>query len=232
VLTRRDLASIILLNVRLNYLLSGFNQGDPVGQSIGKRQTREDILEFSVSLFAEFGYDGVSMRDVAAVCGLTPAALYYHFPHKEALYLEVVAHAFREKSAALLNNLKDSDSPWVQLENFITNLAHQTAMDEIFMRLMQWVKLDSEETRQQKLATHVFKDLFLAVHTLVAKLDSRYDPYMLSMSIISLVLHPSEGRKIRKFMPGYRPEHDQPDVLARHVIDLLRMGLFQHRTSG
>ncbi|KGO33011.1 TetR family transcriptional regulator [Desulfobulbus sp. Tol-SR] len=200
-------------------------------QFIGKGGKREEIMELSVPLFAVFGYDGVSMRDVAAVCGLTPAALYYHFSHKEDLYLEVVAHAFREKSAALLIKLKDSDSPWVQLENFITNLAHLAAKDEDFLRLMQWVRLDSEEMRQQKLVTHVFKDLFLAVHALVAKLNSRYDPYMLSMSIIHLVLIPFEGKKIRKFMPGYRPEHDQPDVLARHVIDLLRMGLFEYRTS-
>jgi AcrR family transcriptional regulator len=209
-----------------------FNQGDSMGQFIGKSGTREEILESSVSLFAEFGYDGVSMRDVGAVCGLTPAALYYHFPDKEHLYLEVVAHAFREKSAVLLINLKDSDSPWERLENFITNLARLAATDVVFLRLIQWVRLDCEEVRQQKLAVHVLKDIFLAVHDLVAKLNSRFDPYMLSMSIISLVLLPSEGRKIRKFMPGYRTEHDQPDVLARHVIDLLRMGLFEHRTAG
>jgi AcrR family transcriptional regulator len=203
-----------------------------MAQLIGKRGTREENQELSVPVFAEFGYEDVSMRDVAAVCGLTPAALYYHFPAKENLYIEVVAHAFREKSVVLLNNLKGSDSPLVQLENFITNLAHLAVTDEVFVRLIQWVKLDSEEVRQRKLATHVFKDLFLAVHALVAKLDSRYDPYMLSISIISLVFLPTEGRRIRKFMPGYRPELDQPDVLAKHVIDLLRMGLFEHRTSG
>jgi AcrR family transcriptional regulator len=203
-----------------------------MGQFIGKSGTREEILESSVSLFAEFGYDGVSMRDVGAVCGLTPAALYYHFPDKEHLYLEVVAHAFREKSAVLLINLKDSDSPWERLENFITNLARLAATDVVFLRLIQWVRLDCEEVRQQKLAVHVLKDIFLAVHDLVAKLNSRFDPYMLSMSIISLVFLPAEGGKIRKFMPGYGPELDQPDVLAKHVIDLLRMGLFEHRTAG
>jgi len=132
----------------------------------------------------------------------------------------------------LLINLKDSDSPWERLENFITNLARLAATDVVFLRLIQWVRLDCEEVRQKKLAVHVLKDIFLAVHDLVAKLNSRFDPYMLSMSIISLVLLPAEGRKIRQFMPGYRPELDQPDVLAKHVIDLLRMGLFEHRTAG
>lgn len=203
-----------------------------MGQDTGKRRTREEILELSVPLFAEFGYYDVSMRDVAAACGLTPAAIYYHFSDKDHLYLEVVAHEFREKSAALLIDLNDSDAPWVRLEKFVTNLAHLAAKDEVFLRLIQWVRLDSEEKRQQKLATHVLKDLFLVVHGLVTGLNCRCDPYLLSMSIVSLVLIPFEGRQIRKFMPGYRSEHDQPDVLARHVMSLLRLGACQHHPAG
>jgi AcrR family transcriptional regulator len=43
------------------------------------RHTREEILGLSVPLFATRGFDGVSMRDIAAAVGVTPAALYYHF---------------------------------------------------------------------------------------------------------------------------------------------------------
>jgi TetR/AcrR family transcriptional regulator len=194
-------------------------------QSLTKRKTKKDILDLSGSLFAQFGYDGVSMRDVAAVTGITPAALYYHFPDKEHLYLEVVAHEFREKSAELTIALNDTNSPWMRLERFITNLAHLVATDENFLRLMQWVKLDSDEVRQHKLAEHVFKDIFVAVRDLAAELDSRYDAYMLAMSVIGMVLFTFEAGELRKLMPGHRPEHDYPDVLAQHVIDLLHTGL-------
>jgi TetR/AcrR family transcriptional regulator len=190
-----------------------------------KRKTKEDILELSGSLFAQFGYDGVSMRDVASATGITPAALYYHFPDKEHLYLEVVAHEFREKSAELTIALNDTNSPWMRLERFIRNLTHLVATDENFLRLMQWVKLDSNEVRQHKLAEHVFKDLFIAVRDLVAELDSRYDAYMLAMSVIGMVLFFFEAGQLRKLMPGHRPEHDNPEVVAKHVINLLRTGL-------
>lgn len=194
-------------------------------QTITKRKTKKDILELSVSLFSQFGYDGVSMRDVAAATGITPAALYYHFPNKEHLYLDVVAHEFKEKSADITIVLNDTGSPWVRLERFITNLAHLAATDENFLRLMQWVRLDSDEVRQHKLAEHVFKDLFVAIRDLVVELDSRYDAYMLAMSVIGMVLFSFEAGPLRKLMPGHRPEHDTPITLAKHVIDLLRMGL-------
>ena len=190
-----------------------------------KSKTKQNILELSGALFATFGYDGVSMRDVAAATGITPAGLYYYFPDKEHLYLEAVEHEFKEKTAKLVIVLNSISSPWVRLELFITNLAHLSAKDGNFLRLMQWVRLDSDEVRQQKLAEHVFKDLFVAIRDLVAKLDSRYDAHMLAMSIFGMVAFSFEAGLLRKLMPGHHPEHDNPEMVAEHVIELLRTGL-------
>ena len=49
----------------------------------------ETICREASRLFAERGADAVSMRDVADACGITVAALYYHFSSKEDLYEEV-----------------------------------------------------------------------------------------------------------------------------------------------
>ncbi|MFH0784866.1 MAG: TetR/AcrR family transcriptional regulator [Pseudomonadota bacterium] len=190
-----------------------------------KRKTRDEILALSVPLFAEHGYDGVSMRDVAGVAGVSPAALYYHFPDKEHLYFDVVAHECREKAAALKTDADNPASPWEQIEKFINNLTRLAATDEDFMRLMQWVRLDCDEIRRQKLAEHVFRDLFVDVYDLAAKLNTRFDAHMLAMSIVGLVLFSLESRKISKFMPGHRPEQDDPAVLSQHVIELLQLGL-------
>ena len=189
-----------------------------------KKKTREEILEISVPLFANGGYDGVSMRDVAAAIGLTTAALYYHFTDKEQLYLDVMAHEFREKPSELTTILKGSEPPWVRLEKFIVEFTNLVAADKNFLRLIQWLRLESDEARHQKLAEYVFKDIFVSIHDLVAELDSRYDAHMLAMSIIALMSFPFESTT-RKFMPGYQPEQDKPSVVAKYVIDLLRTGL-------
>jgi AcrR family transcriptional regulator len=191
-------------------------------QTIPKRKTREEILELSVPLFAWYGYDGVSMRDMADAVGLTPAALYYHFPDKEHLYLDVVAYAFREKSASMTEILDGPGSPLERLERFVADAARLMAADKNFQRLMQWVNLDSNEVRQHKLAEHVFRDVFVAVHSLAADLNSRHDAHMLAISIFGLVFFPYEVGIARQFMPGHRPQQDNPGVLARHVIGLLR----------
>lgn len=196
-----------------------------MNQPNSKRKTREEIIDLAVPLFAKRGYDGVSMRDVAAAIGLTPAALYYHFPDKEHLYFDAVEHDFKGKSGVLITALNSPEPAWARLETFIAELAHLVATDKNFLRLMQWVLLDSDEARQHKLLVHVFRDLFGAVHDLAAELDARHDAHMLAMTIIGLVFFPFIAGATRKFMPGHRPEQDKPAVLARHVIELLRTSL-------
>lgn len=52
--------------------------------------TRDRILDAAEALFAERGFDGASMRDVAAGAGLNAASLYNHFASKQALYEAVL----------------------------------------------------------------------------------------------------------------------------------------------
>jgi Transcriptional regulator len=50
---------------------------------------RERILQTATVQFLERGYDGVSMREIAEACGITKAALYYHFTGKAELLAEI-----------------------------------------------------------------------------------------------------------------------------------------------
>jgi AcrR family transcriptional regulator len=45
--------------------------------------TRGEILDTAMRLFAEQGYDKTSLREIAEAVGVTKAALYYHFRTKE-----------------------------------------------------------------------------------------------------------------------------------------------------
>lgn len=193
-------------------------------QGEGRKKSREEILELSVELFAERGYDRVSMREVATAVGFTPAAIYHHFKDKEELYLEVMAHEFKKKRGELTLELRGREEPWFRLEQFIAHFAQRLASDHNFLRLIQWLRLDRNEARHQKLAAYVFHDIITALQSLAAELDNGYDPLLLAMSIIALVSFPFESTT-RKFMPGYRPEQECPTVVAKHVITLLRNGL-------
>lgn len=66
-----------------------------------RTDTRERILEVAARLFSERGFAGTSIRDIADALGVTKAALYYHFPSKDAILGELVAQPLAAVRAVL-----------------------------------------------------------------------------------------------------------------------------------
>jgi TetR/AcrR family transcriptional regulator len=57
----------------------------------GAEETRREIVLHAARLFSRRGYASVSVDDIAAAAGVTPATLYYHFRGKGDLFAESVA---------------------------------------------------------------------------------------------------------------------------------------------
>jgi AcrR family transcriptional regulator len=59
------------------------------------------ILDAARKVFESEGLDGASLRAIAAAAGYTPAALYFHFDSKEAIYAEVLRNSLANLAAAI-----------------------------------------------------------------------------------------------------------------------------------
>jgi AcrR family transcriptional regulator len=65
------------------------------------QRTRQAILDAALDLFAEKGFFGASLRDVAAVVGVRESALYNYFPGKDALFDALIVTDHEEKTGRL-----------------------------------------------------------------------------------------------------------------------------------
>jgi len=194
-------------------------------KGIARNKVHEEILRLSIPLFAETGFNGVSMRDLALAVGLTPAALYYHFPSKERLYLDAVGYAFREVTGILKSAVETAHTPLEQLESIVSVSTKMLARNKPLVRLIQWVKLDCDRHRLQKLGTTALDELFVTTHQLVSQLGSDYNASLLAISITSMVVFPAEVIDTCRFLPGYEFQNEDPAVLSKHVVRLLCQGL-------
>ncbi|MGN1171476.1 MAG: TetR/AcrR family transcriptional regulator [Lachnospiraceae bacterium] len=55
-----------------------------------KERTREWILEASYSLFAKYGFNRITMKDVCEATGLSRGGLYSHFPGTKEIFEEIL----------------------------------------------------------------------------------------------------------------------------------------------
>lgn len=78
-------------------------------------QRREQLLEVGRSVFAERGYDGASIEEIAAEAGVSKPVVYEHFGGKEGLYAVVVDREVSRLLEAILATL-DASHPRELLE--------------------------------------------------------------------------------------------------------------------
>ena len=69
------------------------------------------ILAAARKVFEAEGLDGASLRAIAAAAGYTPAALYFHFDSKEAIYAEVLRASLANLGAAVGRAILRSKTP-------------------------------------------------------------------------------------------------------------------------
>jgi AcrR family transcriptional regulator len=84
-------------------------------------ETRERLLDVAAHLFAERGFDNVTVRDICQQAHANVAAINYHFGGKSGLYDEVLRRAIRimQSTTDEIRKAGENKSPEVQLETSI-----------------------------------------------------------------------------------------------------------------
>ncbi|HTQ45275.1 MAG TPA: TetR/AcrR family transcriptional regulator [Polyangiaceae bacterium] len=104
---------------------------------------KEEILDVATRHFAERGYEGTSMNDVAEAVGVRKASLFYHFETKEALY-EAVIDRLIATIATPLGAAYEAEGTWeerlVNAADTVTSVlaAHPYAARLLLREAMDW----------------------------------------------------------------------------------------------
>jgi AcrR family transcriptional regulator len=125
------------------------NGGVSTGQApltpggVGQRQ---HILDTALSLMAQRGVDGTSMRDLAAATGLNVASLYHYFPSKHDLLVAVLAERGFLDDVEITSPTPGERDSRTLLSDLLNELLQSMLEVEDFIRLMLGEVMRSDET--------------------------------------------------------------------------------------
>ena len=91
-----------------------------------EKNTKERILEEALKLFAQSGYMGESMNDIATNLGVTKAALYKHYKSKQ----EILDSIVEKMNQMDKEGVKKYDMPEGNMEEVVKGY-QETAIDKI-----------------------------------------------------------------------------------------------------
>jgi AcrR family transcriptional regulator len=76
----------------------------PTRRALAKQQTRIKVLAAARRLFSEQGYEGATIRDIAAAAGMSTGAVFANFTDKSDLFREIMA----DDMEALMGAMRDA----------------------------------------------------------------------------------------------------------------------------
>lgn len=91
----------------------------------GKAATRERILEAAAQVFADSGYHGASVDDIATASGGSKGGIYFHFPGKREIFFALV-NRFADRLLADANTSIASQTSGVEQAGAVIEATLQT----------------------------------------------------------------------------------------------------------
>ena len=96
---------------------------EPIAVKRHENEATERILHAATSVFADVGFAGARVDEIAKRADMNKALIYYHIGSKETLYGEVIVAMLREAETRIMQEMSNTHSPEERLRQYIRSLA-------------------------------------------------------------------------------------------------------------
>ncbi|GAK56801.1 transcriptional regulator, TetR family [Candidatus Vecturithrix granuli] len=86
------------------------------------QETIRNILDTAAQIFAEVGFAGARVDEIARRANVNKAAIYYHIGSKEALYAQVLQEIFSDLSERIVQHVQEAQMPEEKLRVYIRQI--------------------------------------------------------------------------------------------------------------
>jgi TetR/AcrR family transcriptional regulator len=190
----------------------------------------ERILVTAETLFAEHGFDAVSMNAIAEAAGVSKANVFHHFNTKNDLYIAVLRNACRDSTQHLDDLGNDGSALPARLTQFAHSHLENLLEHAQVARLMLRELLSDNPRHGQELAEKVFGEKFsrfvaiLRAGQQAGELRADIDPAMVATVLLGANVFFFESRAVLQHFPDVTFTQ-QPERYSTMLAELLLHGI-------
>jgi len=190
------------------------------------------ILEAAEMLFAERGFDAVSMSAIARLANTSKPNIYHHFKNKNELYLAVMKTAVK-RSSMLLDELEDAPGTFSQhLSDFsagqLNNILTHNRSTQFILR----ETLSGGTQRGQEITKHVVGEVFNRLVAMVHQgqqeneFRNDVDPALAAFMVVAANMFFFQATPILKHIPEAHFT-DDAETFSNGIMNILFNGVLQ-----
>lgn len=194
--------------------------------------TRDRVLQVAQALFAERGYRGTSLRDIAKRIGIKAPSLLHHFPSKQLLYLAVLDKMFESLEDAANAIAWGRENRQERMRQAVGNAIDFIARHPDFVRIM-WKEMADESGVGRQVVKRRLPPLFsIAVNFIFrgqrdGEFRAEVDPLHFMWSLNSITIgYFTTAAMLRRLWGMNLLEPAMIERRKREVIDMVERTLF------
>jgi AcrR family transcriptional regulator len=186
---------------------------------------KERLLAAAEEIFADYGYEGASVRAICSRAGVNVAGVNYHFGDKERLYIEAVkrAHLCSAKDMPIENLASPGTPPVARLEGFIRGMVasmHTPARPSAMKLIMR--EMADPGKAAGTVVDEFIRPLAFHLREILRELLPHLDEHRLLMtgfSVIAQCLYYRQNRPLSELIfSKAEMEALTVDMVADHVV--------------
>jgi AcrR family transcriptional regulator len=187
-----------------------------VAATEAKRQSNrwQALLDSAATKFAEQGYHATTIRELAAATAMTPGAIYFHVPNKQALLLAVYEEGVQRILDRIEGAVRERIAAWDRLESAVAahleSILDASAYARVIIRILPGdvPEISPELTKLRDRYEARFRALFAEID-----LPADRDPKLARLFVLGAI----------NWTPvWYRPRGLSIPELARELLAPLR----------
>src|ERR1700687_1069495 len=200
--------------------------------------TRDRVLVVAQALFAERGYRGTSLRDIAKRIGIKAPSLLHHFPSKQQLYLAVLDKMFESLEDAANAIAWGRESRQERMRQAVGNAIDFIASHPDFVRIM-WKEMADESGIGRQVLKRRLPPLFSTAVNFIfrgqrdGEFRTEVDPLHFMWSLNSITIgYFTTAAMVSRLWNMNLLQQAMIERRKREVIDMVERTLFTAKTDS